>query len=182
MRAALLLGLLLLGACAGRAPPPASFGTVAGAPDLSCVPFARALSGVALRGDAHAWWQAAAGRYDRAATPSPGAVLVLARSRALPQGHLAVVLRATDARSIEVAHANWGRGRDKGRVETGVPIVDVSPANDWSLVRVWYEPVGGLGTGVHAAHGFILPPARRETAGLRADVLPAARRARADGA
>jgi hypothetical protein len=182
MRAAALLALLLLGGCAGRAPPPAAFGTVAGAPELSCVPFARALSGVALRGDAHAWWEAAAGRYGRTRAPAPGAVLVLARTRALPQGHLAVVLRATDSRTIEVAHANWGRGRDKGRVETGVPIVDVSAGNDWSLVRVWYEPIGGIGTGAHPAHGFILPPAPRASAMLAADVLPAARRARAGGA
>lgn len=179
MRARLLAFALLLAlaACASRPPP----GTVAGLPELSCVPFARSLSGIELRGDAWRWWDAAAGRYDRARSPSPGAVLVLARTSRLPQGHLAVVLRRLDARTVEVAHANWGSGGDKGRVESGVPVMDVSPRNDWSLVRVWYGPAGALGTTVFPAHGFILPPRGADPQVLRASVPVAARRAAMGG-
>lgn len=174
MRAA-LLGLLLLGACASRpAPPP---GTVAGLPLVSCVPFARELSGLALGGDAGGWWAAAAGIYARGSRPVPGAVLVLARSSRLPSGHVAVVLRRLDARTITVAHANWGSRGDKGRVESAVPVLDVSAANDWSLVRVWYAPIGAIGTSAYAAHGFVLPPRQGDPAALERAVGNAARQA-----
>lgn len=177
VRALAVLLLLALAGCASRPPP----GTVAGLPELSCVPFARSLSGIELRGDAWRWWDAAAGRYERARSPAPGAVLVLARTPRLPQGHLAVVLRRIDARTIEVAHANWGSGRDKGRVESGVPVEDVSPRNDWSLVRVWYAPIGALGRTAFPAHGFILAPRRADPQVLRASVEVAARRAAVGG-
>lgn len=175
-RLAALLLVLVLAGCAARPLPP---GSVAGLPELSCVPFARALSGVALRGDAWTWWAAAGGAYARSRTPEPGAVLVLARSSRLPQGHLAVVLRVLDARTIRVAHANWGNRGDKGRVESDVPVVDLSPANDWSQVAVWYAPAGGLGNGRYAAFGFVLPPRAADPNRLAADVAPAARRAAA---
>jgi hypothetical protein len=106
-------------------------------------------------------------------------VLVLARSSRLPQGHVAVVLRQVDARTISVAHANWGSRGDKGRVERDVPIIDVSAANDWSQVVVWYGPIGAIGRTAFAAHGFILPPRPADPAALAASVEPAARRAAA---
>lgn len=171
---ATLLLLVVVAGCASRPPP----GTVTGLPELSCVPFARALSGVALRGDAWRWW-GAADAYGRSRAPQPGAVLVLAKNSRLPQGHLAVVLRVVDARTIRVAHANWGNRGDKGRVESDVPVVDVSPANDWSLVAVWYGPTGALGSGRYPVLGFVLPPVPTDPARLAADVAPAARRAAA---
>lgn len=177
MRRLAAILLLLAAGCASRpAPTP---GAIAGLPELSCVPFARALSGVALRGDAHTWWTGAAGSYARAQRPVPGAVLVLARSPRLPQGHVAVVLRQTDARTISVAHANWGSRGNKGRVERDVPIIDVSPANDWSLVAVWYGPIGAIGRTAFPAHGFILPPRAADPAALSAAVESAAHRAAA---
>ena len=48
-------------------------------PGLTCAPFARELSGLALYGDTDAWWDEAAGRYPRASHPEAGAVLVLRR-------------------------------------------------------------------------------------------------------
>ena len=33
--------------------------------------------------------------------------------------------------------------------------VDVSAAGDWSQVKVWYAPQGGLGTTPYPARGFI---------------------------
>ena len=43
------------------------------------------------------------------------------------------------------------------RVEHDQPVVDVSPCNDWTQVRVWYEPAHALGRTVYPTYGFILP-------------------------
>lgn len=131
----------------------------AGALQLSCVPFARARSGIRLAGDAWQWWEAAAGRYDRSGAPRPGSVLVFARTARLPQGHLAVVARVVSAREIRVDHANWAPGGSgsRGRVARDQPVLDVSPRGDWSAVRVWYPPVGDYGRTVFPTHGFIHP-------------------------
>src|SRR5688572_24210456 len=42
---------------------------------LQCVPYARAQSGIDIRGNALTWWDQAAGRYRRGAEPQVGAVL-----------------------------------------------------------------------------------------------------------
>jgi hypothetical protein len=125
--------------------------------DLSCVPYARMRSGIQLRGDAWEWWGAAAGRYARARRPEPGGVLVIARSSRLPSGHVAVVSRVIGPREIRVDHANWASGAARGRVARDQPVMDVSPRNDWSQVRVWYPRVNDFGNTVFAAHGFVLP-------------------------
>jgi hypothetical protein len=174
MRVAVLLLVLLSGACAGPSPSPAP---VALPSDISCVPFARALSGIMLSGDAHQWWAAAEGRYRRASTPVPGAVLVLQRTRRLPQGHVAVVIRQTNPREVLVTHANWGTGRERGRVSEQQRVVDVSRGNDWSAVRVWHPASGTLGVTVFAAHGFILPPRAADPVQLAQAVPQAARQA-----
>ncbi|MCW8085840.1 CHAP domain-containing protein [Sabulicella glaciei] len=125
--------------------------------DLSCVPYARSRSGIQLRGDAWQWWEAAAGRYARGSRPEPGAVLVLARTSRLPQGHLAVVRRVSSSREIRVDHANWASGSGRGRIAEDQPVLDVSPGNDWTVLRVWYPRVGDYGATAFAAHGFIAP-------------------------
>ena len=53
-------------------------------------------------------------------------------------------------------HANWSPidGR-RGQIERDVLAVDVSPANDWSAVRVWYHPLGALGRTEWPVEGFI---------------------------
>ncbi|MFN7053646.1 MAG: hypothetical protein ACK4NH_16130, partial [Gemmobacter sp.] len=55
-------------------------------------------------------------------------------------------------------HANWSPidGR-RGQIEDDVRAVDVSEANDWSEVRVWYAPIGNLGTTAWPVNGFIYP-------------------------
>jgi hypothetical protein len=73
----------------------------------------------------------------------------------MPSGHVGVVREIVDARTILIDHANWG-GRE-GRAEYGVPVRDVSPANDWSEVRVWYAPIQRLGTRHNPVSGFIYP-------------------------
>ncbi len=121
---------------------------------LQCVAYARQVSEVQISGNARDWWNNAAGRYDRGQAPKPGAVLAFAGTRAMPYGHVAVVSKIVDDRHILINHANWSR---PGMVERGVMAVDVSPAGDWSQVRVWYAPTGSLGLRPSAAKGFIYP-------------------------
>ena len=121
---------------------------------LQCVPHARALSGLPIRGDAWTWWRTAEGRYQRGASPRPGSVLVLKKTQRLSRGHLAVVTRVLGPREVLAEHANW---LNRGMIHRNVPLVDVSPANDWSQVRLWYVPGSQLGRRTYPAHGFIHP-------------------------
>ncbi len=159
-----LLGLLLAACSAGReaAPPLASRPAmdssmariVTPAAPLQCVPFARATTGLAIRGNAWTWWHAAEGRYRRGGKPAVGSVLVWTRTARLRLGHLAVVTALLDDRTVLVDQANW---LNRGRIHRSVPVVDVSPKNDWSAVRVWYVPGSTLGARSYATHGFIYP-------------------------
>lgn len=119
-----------------------------------CVGFARMISGINIHGNAHTWWSQAAGQYQRGKTPVVGAVLAFKSIPGMPLGHVAVVSRIVSDREILLDHANWSR---PGRIEHGVRAVDVSEAGDWSRVRVWFAPIGDLGTRVNAAYGFIYP-------------------------
>ena len=123
---------------------------------LQCVPYARQLSGVQIFGDAHTWWQQAEGRYRRGNVPQVGAVMAFRPHRNMRLGHVAAVSRIVDSRTVLLDHANWSpiNGR-RGQIERGVRAVDVSPANDWSEVRVWYNPLQALGKTRWPVHGFI---------------------------
>lgn len=123
---------------------------------LQCVPYARQVSGIQLRGDAHTWWDQAAGRYQRGFTPRLGAVMAFRPHGPMVLGHVATVSRIIDSRRILVRHANWSPlGGERGQIEDNVLAMDVSPRNDWSEVRVWYQPLGGLGTTHWPVAGFI---------------------------
>lgn len=151
---AMLALLLPVAACGtSRAPRPVAEAGHAGG--WSCVPYARARAGFDLRGNAWEWWEAASGRYDRSRAPRPGSAMVLMRTSRLPQGHVAVVARVVSAREIRVDHANWASGAAKGRVARDQAVQDVSAANDWSLVRVWYPRVGDYGATSYPSYGFI---------------------------
>ncbi len=143
----ILASLFLLSACAS---PYARYGT---ATPMTCVPYARATSGIELDGDAYQWWDEAAGRYPRASLPQPGAVLVFKPHGSMTAGHLAVVTALISPRQIEVTEANWL----PHRIEHDQPVIDVSENNDWTQVRVWYEPVRALGATTYPTYGFILP-------------------------
>ena len=123
---------------------------------LQCVPFARAESGVEIRGNAKTWWSQAAGTYERGTEPRKGAVMAFAGTRGMPMGHVAVVKKIVDDREILIDHANWSpiNGR-RGQIERNVRVVDVSAAGDWSMVRVWYAPIGDLGLRANPVQGFI---------------------------
>jgi surface antigen len=130
-------------------------------PLLQCVPYARQVSGIQIYGDAHSWWQQADGRYAKGQRPAPGAVMAFKPHRAMQLGHVAAVSKVIDSRRVLLDHANWSpiNGR-KGQIERDVLAEDVSAANDWSEVRVWYTPIGGLGTTRYPVHGFIYPQGR----------------------
>lgn len=134
---------------------------IAQEPMLQCVPYARQVSGIQIYGDAHSWWQQAAGKYERGQRPAVGAVMAFKPYRSMQLGHVATVSRVLDQRRVLLDHANWSPidGR-KGQIERNVLAEDVSAANDWSEVRVWYTPIGALGTTRYPVHGFIYPQGR----------------------
>jgi surface antigen len=117
---------------------------------MSCVPFARADSGIDLSGDAYAWWDHAAGVYARGDVPLPGSVLAFRANVRMRLGHVAVVSRVINRREVEVDQANWGNG---GRITRGVRVIDVSEENDWTDVRVALDD-GRFGS-VYPTYGFI---------------------------
>ncbi|WP_417613977.1 CHAP domain-containing protein [Parasphingorhabdus sp.] len=125
---------------------------------IQCVPFARELSGIQIYGDAHSWWDQAEGVYQRGNRPAEGSVLSLPVHGAMRLGHVAVVRKIIDDRTILISHANWSPidGR-RGQIERKVIAKDVSAHNDWSLVRIWYAPIGKLGTTAYPVNGFIYP-------------------------
>jgi surface antigen len=129
---------------------------------LQCVPYARAVSGVEIRGDAHTWWSQAEGRYDRGDRPRVGAVLAFKPHGAMRLGHVAAVRKIIDSRTLLVSHANWSTiDGQRGHIEENVRVVDASPGNDWSEVQVWYTPNAALGTTRWPVHGFIYPAQKR---------------------
>lgn len=155
----LLLILALAGCGSSRIVPPEGTTNLPPRPmvaePISCVPYARARSGIQLSGDAWQWWDAAAGRYARGQTPRPGSVLVIARSSRLASGHVSVVTQVLNSREVLVDHANWASGSARGRVSLDQRVVDVSPRNDWTMVRVWYPRIDQLGITAFPARGFI---------------------------
>jgi len=146
-----MASLLALAACAAPRAP----GQPEGEPRWTCVTYARERSGLSLRGDAWTWWDNAAGRYDRNRTPRPCSVLVINRTSRMRDGHVAVVTRVVNAREIRVDHANWASGAARGREARDQPVRDVSPGNDWSLVRVWYPRIEDFGGTAVPVRGFV---------------------------
>ena len=54
-------------------------------------------------------------------------------------------------RKILVTQANWVHHR----VTMDQAVIDVSPDNDWSAVRVFWPPSNAMGAGEYPAYGFI---------------------------
>ena len=125
---------------------------------LQCVPYARAVSGIQIFGDAHTWWDQAQGRYARGYRPKVGAVMAFKPYGKMELGHVAEVSRIIDSRTVLLRHANWSLiNGTRGQIENDVEAVDVSEANDWSQVRVWFDPIQDLGTTHWPVQGFIYP-------------------------
>ncbi|WP_255574892.1 CHAP domain-containing protein [Caldovatus aquaticus] len=123
---------------------------------ISCVPYVRQITGMEISGNGRDWWHNAAGLYARGSAPEPGAVLAFPASGGMHLGHVAVVSRVLSAREVLVDHANWaGPGIRRGTVMRGVSVVDVSPGNDWTQVRVQVGWTGGTYGRVYPTYGFI---------------------------
>jgi len=170
---AVLCAALTLSACMGRdispaTPDPSIFGGIDSGRQHAalleakqkqskgqrvwCVPFARTASGVELRGDAKTWWNSARGSYERGNQPRPGAVMAFAATRKMSRGHIAVVSDVVSDREIRINHANW----IKNKVQLDMKVVDISPKNDWTSVKV--ERVAGeMGVSSYPINGFIYP-------------------------
>jgi surface antigen len=142
-----------------------------------CVPIARSLSGIDIRGNAWTWWSQAEGRYERGATPKRGAVLTFKPHGAMQLGHVAAVSKVVDDRTILVTHSNWSPiNGERGQIERNVKVVDVSEAGDWSRVRVWFAPTQDLGSTAYPVYGFIYPSGKApmRLPGVAAVVAPTA--------
>jgi surface antigen len=167
-------------------PPPVSEGQLARLDPavlpkgpLSCVPYARLVTGIPIRGDARTWWAQADGAFLRGLRPQVGSVLVFKRTQRLQRGHVSVVARIVNAREILVTHANWGSTpSSRGKVTNDVRVTDVSRNNDWSEVKVWNEYTGSFGR-TYPTFGFIYRPAATQPAA--ASAVPSSREPPAGG-
>ena len=127
----------------------------AGPSHLQCVPFARENTGIELSGNAANWWAAAEGVYERGARPEVGSILNFRATGRMRMGHVAVVSNVVDSRTIEIDQANWwGPDVERGGISHDITVVDVSPINDWSQVRVALGHSDELGS-VYPTYGFI---------------------------
>ncbi|PMZ78839.1 hypothetical protein, partial [Pseudomonas sp. FW306-2-11AD] len=81
-----------------------------------------------------------------------GAVLAFASTSHMRLGHVAMVSEVVSDREVLLTHANWSR---RGGVERDVRAIDISEKGDWTRVKVWYGPQGGLGTSAYPTKGFI---------------------------
>jgi len=104
---------------------------------ISCVPYARQATGMAISGNGGQWWYNAAGLYARSNRPEVGSIMAFPGYGGMRAGHVAVVERVVSSREVLIHHANWGGpGIRRGSIMRGVSVVDASPNNDWTQVRV----------------------------------------------
>jgi len=68
---------------------------------ISCVPYAREVSGILVAGNASQWWDNASGQYARGYRPEPGSVLTFRGNGRMRLGHVAVVRRVLNGREVE---------------------------------------------------------------------------------
>jgi surface antigen len=143
---------------------------------ISCVPYARSVTGMAISGNGGEWWNNSAGRYARGQRPQVGSILSFPGSGGMRLGHVAVVSRIVQPRMIEIDHSNWGGpGIRRGTVMRNVRVIDVSSDNSWTRVRVqvgWTSENFGR---EYPTHGFIHNrPASSFVAGVDDMVRPVA--------
>lgn len=139
---------------------------------IQCVPFARENSGIELSGNAGTWWNAAVGVYERGGRPEVGSVLNFRANGRMRMGHVAVVSRVISGRSVEIDHANWsGPGVGRGGISRNIAVVDVSPGNDWTAVRVALGDRNEYGS-IYPTYGFIYDRPDRGTMVANAGVAP----------
>ncbi|EUK17558.1 MULTISPECIES: CHAP domain-containing protein [Commensalibacter] len=124
---------------------------------IQCVAFARSASDVQLSGNAGNWWSNAAGVYDRGNAPEPNSVLSFRSTRKMPYGHVAVVTKVIDSRTVIIDQSHWAQ---RG-ISRDTPVIDVSPNNDWTAVRVATNGDKSNFGSIYPTHGFIYPNSGR---------------------
>ncbi|CDG40802.1 CHAP domain-containing protein [Asaia sp. HumB] len=122
-----------------------------GAHVIQCVAYAKAASDVVLSGNARDWWDNSRGVYARGSAPEPGSVLNFRAIRRMPYGHVAVVRAVEDNRTIVIDQSHWAQNG----VAKNVRVIDVSPNNDWSAVRVALNNNSGTYGSIYPTYGFI---------------------------
>ncbi|NMJ41573.1 CHAP domain-containing protein [Roseomonas sp. JC162] len=123
---------------------------------VSCVPYARQVTGMTISGNGGQWWYNAAGLYARGHRPEVGSILAFPGSGGMRAGHVAVVERIVSPREILIHHANWGGpGIRRGSIMSGVSVIDASPNNDWTQVRVQVGHSAENYGRIYAVQGFI---------------------------
>ncbi|GFE94217.1 CHAP domain-containing protein [Acetobacter persici] len=120
---------------------------------IQCVAYAKTASDVMLHGNARDWWHNAAGVYDRGNAPEAGSVLNFRSIRRMPLGHVAVVRSVVNSRTIIIDQSHWAQAG----ISHNVPVIDVSPNNDWSAVRVALNNRSGTYGSIYPTYGFIYP-------------------------
>nr|WP_240149238.1 CHAP domain-containing protein [Asaia sp. As-1742] len=118
---------------------------------IQCVAYAKAASDVVLSGNARDWWDNSRGVYARGSAPEPGSVLNFRAIRRMPYGHVAVVRAVEDNRTIVIDQSHWAQNG----VAKNVRVIDVSPNNDWSAVRVALNSRSGTYGSIYPTYGFI---------------------------
>lgn len=145
---------------------------------IQCVAYAKSASEVMLHGNARDWWHNAAGVYDRGNAPEAGSVLNFRSIRRMPLGHVAVVRSVVNSRTIIIDQSHWAQAG----ISHNVPVIDVSPNNDWSAVRVALGNRSGTYGSIYPTYGFIYPRTPGGQSNHRNDVMLAwAKKAKADG-
>lgn len=140
---------------------------------IQCVQYVVANSAFRVRGNARDWWRNSAAIHARSNMPEPGSVLSFRSVKTMPLGHVALVTRVVSEREILVDHANWTRGA----ISRSHSVIDVSPRNDWTAVRLAVKPGAGASTygSIYPTDGFIHARARDEVVNLAekpAEVAP----------
>ena len=122
---------------------------------VQCVPYARAVSGIGLHGNAVNWWEAASGIFARGNVPEPGSIMNFRGIDRMPLGHVAVVTKVVSSREVRIDHAHWlSPAIDRNGVSHDIKVIDVSANNDWSMVRVQYRHQSTFGN-IYPIYGFI---------------------------
>lgn len=117
---------------------------------IQCVAYVHQNTDFQIRGNARDWWRNAEGIYARGQQPEVGAVLSFRGTRRMPLGHVAIVSQKIDSRTIMVDQSHW----ISNGVTRNTRVVDVSPDNDWTAVRVALPHDGRLGS-IYPTYGFI---------------------------
>ncbi|WP_278368499.1 CHAP domain-containing protein [Acetobacter orientalis] len=118
---------------------------------IQCVAYAKSASDVVLHGNARDWWHNAAGVYERGSAPEEGSVLNFRGVRRMPLGHVAVVRNVINSRTIIIDQSHWAQNG----ISHNTPVIDVSPNNDWSAVRVALNNKSGTYGSIYPTYGFI---------------------------